>query len=211
MDPGGLEDRAHRVGDVLDVGVGEIEGPDDEVFVGLPVRGGVGGDQDRLLVHDLVEVVLLAHERLQRPLELDVVQDDRDVLVLELRVEDDVDARGGGQRLVDLLERLGLREVQADRLVARGLEHGRPRARARGCGASSPRGPSPRPFGGRPWPPPPGPCAARSPRTGWSGRARTACSSSTTASSGRAELRYSLPFSKWNWEARILARCSETL
>src|SRR5207245_8725328 len=40
--------------------------------------------------------------------------------------------RRGGERLVDLLDRLGLREVQVDRPVARRLEHGRPRAHAAG-------------------------------------------------------------------------------
>ena len=83
-----------------------------------------------LLVDDLVEVVLLAHQRLERLLELDVRQDDRDVVVLQLRVEDDVDAGRVGERAVDLLDRLRLREVQVDRPVARGLEHRAPSARA---------------------------------------------------------------------------------
>ena len=67
-----LEQRAQGVGDLGDVPVGEEERPDDEVLVGLAVLRRVGGDQDRLLVDDLVEVVLLAQERLERLLELDV-------------------------------------------------------------------------------------------------------------------------------------------
>ena len=119
-----LKERAQGVGDLGDVRVREEERPDDEVLVGLAVLRRVGGDQDRALVDDLVEVVLLAQQGLEGLLELDVGQDDRDVVVLQLRVEDDVDPRRVGERAVDLLDRLRLREVQVDGPVARRLEDG---------------------------------------------------------------------------------------
>ena len=103
------------------------------------------------------------------------------------------------------------------RLVARGLEHRRDGPRALGLlldllhvrlgAALGVRSRRPRPW----------PCAARSRRSRWSGRGATACSSSTTARSGRPEARYIFPFSKWNWEALqlgarrarlVAARCS---
>jgi hypothetical protein len=77
-----------------------------------------------------LRLVLLPHQRLESALEFHVGEDDRDVVVLQLGIEDHVDSGGIGERLVDLLDGLGLREGQADRAVARRLQDRRLRAGA---------------------------------------------------------------------------------
>ena len=88
-----VEDRPHHRRDVLHVAVREEERPDDEVLVLLAVLLRVLRDEDRLLVDDLVEVAGLPHRRLEGLLERHPAQVERELVVLELRVVDDVDAR----------------------------------------------------------------------------------------------------------------------
>ena len=129
-----VEDRPHHGRDVLHVAVRQEERPDDEVLVLLAVLLRVLRDEDRLLVDDLVEVAGLPHRRLEGLLERHPAQVEREAVVLELRVVDDVDARRGPQRRVDLLDvRVG-RERDVDRLRRRRVQH-----RRRPAGAARPR------------------------------------------------------------------------
>ena len=92
-----VEDRADHRRDVLHVAVRQEERADDEVLVLLAVLLRVLRDEDRLLVDDLVEVARLAHRRLERLLERHAAQLEREPVVLELRVVDDVDAGRGAE------------------------------------------------------------------------------------------------------------------
>ena len=112
-----LDHRAHDVGDLLGVAVGEIERADDEVFVVAARLRVVGDDDDGLLVEDLVEVIGGLHDALERLLRGDVAQLDGDAVVLDGLVEEDVDAERVAEGAVDVLDRRVARERQRDRLV----------------------------------------------------------------------------------------------
>ena len=123
--PPQVEEAADHRRDVLHVAVREEERPDDLVLVLLAVLLRVLRDEDRLLVDDLVEVPRLPHRRLEGLLERQVPQVDRELVVLQLRVEDDVDPGRGAEGLVDLLDRRVGRERDVDRLVRGRVQHRR--------------------------------------------------------------------------------------
>ncbi len=129
-EPAQVQDRPHHGRDVLHVAVREEERPDDEVLVLLAVLLRVLRDEDRLLVDDLVEVAGLPHRGLEGLLERQAPEVEREFVVLELRVVDDVDARRGAQGRVDLLDvRVG-RERHVDRFRRRRVQHRRSAAQA---------------------------------------------------------------------------------
>ncbi len=128
--PPQVEEAADHRRDVLHVAVREEERPDDLVFVLLAVLLRVLRDEDRLLVDHLVEVPRLPHRRLEGLLEGKVPKVDRELVVLQLRVEDDVDPGRGAEGLVDLLDRRVGRKRDVDRLVRRRVQHRRRRPAA---------------------------------------------------------------------------------
>ena len=68
--PPGVDDDAQQVERFLEVGVAQVERPDDLFLVLAPLGRRVGNDGDRALRRDAVEVARRRRQRLQRVLEL---------------------------------------------------------------------------------------------------------------------------------------------
>ena len=69
-----IDDDAKEVDGFLEIGVAQVEGANDLVFVFAPLRGRVGNDGDGPRRGDLVEVARARRDRGQRVLEADVAQ-----------------------------------------------------------------------------------------------------------------------------------------
>ena len=131
--PARPEHHPQEVDRLLEVRVGEEQGLDHLLLELPPLGRSVGDDRDDLGVDHAVEGAAGGAEGVQGLVERDVAQVEGDRLVLELRIEDEIDAGGLAQCLVGLAQ-AGPAEGQAQRLTGRGPQ-GQTRQR-----------PLPRPF-----------------------------------------------------------------
>ena len=86
-----VDDDAQQIDDFLHIGVAEIQGLDDRLFVLATLGRRVGNDGDRALRADPVEGSRAGGDRRQRVGERHLAQVGVDDLVAEARVEDDVE------------------------------------------------------------------------------------------------------------------------
>ena len=186
----GVDQAAQDGHHVLDLGVREEEGLDDQVLVGAPVLRRVGGDDDRCARRPPCRSGRRrASGSRARPGRSTSLSSIAISWSLQVGIEQDVDAERLAERAVDVADRHRLGEVERDRLVRARVEHRRLRRRAAGLllhlldGASASRSCALRRVERLR-----APSRARRRRTGWWGRAATACWSSTSARSSDAGL-----------------------
>ncbi len=131
-DPARPEHDPQQVDGFFQVGIGQEQGLDRLLLELAPLLGSVGNDGQHMRVHHPVERVPRGAERVQGLVEGDVLEIEGHGLVLELRVEDEVDARGLAECDVGLAQGRPAK-VETERFLGRGR-----RARGRAAPARVP-------------------------------------------------------------------------
>jgi len=117
----GARDLRKHLRELGRIAVGKRDGDRHLPLVFQAVWRRIGGHHNRRRIDHRVEQGVRHQHRVQRLLERNAVQIDRDLAILECRVVGDVDARRASDGVQDVAD-TGLRELEPDRLARSGIQ-----------------------------------------------------------------------------------------